>query len=381
MIGRLLAALLAAGMWLLPAAASAFETKAPYALLMDASTGTVLFEKNADELMAPASMAKLMTVEVLFDALKSGRISMDDQFTVSEYAWREGGANSGGSTMFAKLDSRIPVSDLLRGIIVQSGNDASIVVAEGMAGSELAFSNMMNDRARKIGMTKSTFRNATGLPDEDQRVTARGLARLAQHLIEEYPEYYPIFAEESFTWNGITQANRNPLMNTGLKADGLKTGHTSESGYGLVGSAINGGQRLIVVVNGLDSSRERREESRKLLEWGFRNFQEKVAFEPNEIVAHARVFGGEKGSVALRGKGAVKVLLPRANPERLRAEIAYEGPIMAPVEEGEKLAVFRVTQGDRVIQESPLYAAESVSVGPLHRRALSAVTELATGWM
>src|ERR671932_1426630 len=248
------------------AAPPAFETSAPLAFLMDYDSGTVLYEKNADQPTPPASMAKLMTLEVLFHELKGGRLHLEDEFTVSENAWRRGGAMSDGSSMFLPLNSRVRIEDLIQGIAIQSGNDACIVVAENIAGSELNFAEMMNKRAKEIGLTKSRFMNATGLPDPDQKVTVRELAILAAQLIRDYPEYYHYFAEPEFTWNKIRQHNRNPLLGMGLGADGLKTGYTKESGYGLVGSAVRGDQRLIVVINHTKSVKERGEEARKLLE-------------------------------------------------------------------------------------------------------------------
>ncbi len=361
--------------------AQTFDSKAPFATLIDADSGTVLFEKDADKKMAPASLSKLMLVEYIFNALTQKQLSLTDTFVVSENAWRKGGANSGGSTMFAKLDSSITLGDLLRGIIVQSGNDACIVIAEGIAGSEIAFSDLMNKRAREIGMQNSTFRNSTGLPDPDQRVTARDMAVLARKIVLDYPEYYPIFAEPEFEWNGINQRNRNPLLNDGIGADGLKTGYTEESGYGLVGSAKSGDQRLIVVVNGLESSRERATEARKLLEWGFRTFRQATLFENDEVVAEANVYGGTKGKVALKAKGAVRVLVARSNAGTLKGRAVYTGPIEAPIEPGMEVGALKIFQDDRLIQETPLFTSEKIEKGELHQRALDALGELLLGWL
>lgn len=361
--------------------AQTFDSKAPFATLIDADSGTVLFEKDADKKMAPASLAKLMLVEYVFNALKQKQLSLTDTFVVSENAWRTGGANSGGSTMFAKLDSSITLSDLLRGIIVQSGNDSCIIIAEGLAGSEIAFSDLMNKRAKEIGMRNSTFRNSTGLPDPEQWVTARDLAVLARKIIRDYPEYYPIFAEPDFEWNGILQRNRNPLLKAGIGADGLKTGYTEESGYGLVGSALSGNQRLIVVVNGLKSSRERAGEARKLMEWGFRTFRQATLFESDEVVAEANVFGGTKGKVALKAKGAIRVLVARSNAGSLKGRAVYKGPIEAPIEPGVEVGALKIFQNDRLIQETPLFTAEKIEKGKLHQRALDALGELLLGWL
>jgi D-alanyl-D-alanine carboxypeptidase (penicillin-binding protein 5/6) len=377
----LLTVLALLAVWRGDALAQGFDSAAPRAILIDYESGTVLYEKNADEKFPPASLAKLMTAEFVFHGLKDGTLSLDDQFTISENAWRRGGAPSGGSAMFAVINSRVDLRSLLRGLIVQSGNDASIAIAEGVAGSEIAFADMLNKRAREIGLKDSVFRNSNGLNDPDQVVTARDLATLGRHIIREYPDFYPIFAEPEFTWNKITQRNRNPLLNAGLGVDGLKTGYIKESGYGIVASAVSGTQRLIVVVAGLDSEKQREAESRKLLEWGFRAFQNLTAFETDEVVAEASVYGGAKGSVPLKASGPVRVLIARSGGETLRARAVYQGPIVAPVEAGKKVGVLKVWDGERLIQETPLYTAEAVGVGELHQRAFDALGELLLGWL
>ncbi|GMA79636.1 hypothetical protein GCM10025880_60530 [Methylorubrum aminovorans] len=295
-----------------PSHAQSFQTAATHAILIDAESGSVLFEKAADEPFSPASMAKLMTAEIVFRAIKEGRLSMDTEFTVTDDAWRRGGAGGGGSSMFAQVNSRIKLSDLLRGLIVQSGNDAAITIAENMAGTEEAFAGMMNQRAKEIGLTRSAFRNATGYSAPDQKVTARDMARIAQYLIDNYPEFYKIYSEREFTWNKIKQQNRNPLLTLDIGADGLKTGYLEESGYALTGSAVQNGQRLIMVVSGLKTARDRAAETRKMMEWGFRAFEPRQVFAANETVADVSVFGGEKGSVAVVAKKPVRLLLPAA---------------------------------------------------------------------
>lgn len=361
--------------------AQTFETKAPHAILVDYDSGTVLFEKAADEPFAPASMAKLMTAEYVFHELKAGRLSEDEEFEISENAWRRGGAPSGGSAMYAELHSRVPLRDLLRGLLVQSGNDAAIAIAEGIAGSEAAFADLLNRRAAELGLKGSRFMNANGLHDPDQVVTARDLAILARHIIREYPEYYKIFAEPEFTWNKITQTNRNPLIDDGIGVDGLKTGYIKESGYGITVSAIRNTQRLILVVGGLSSERDREAEARKLLDWGFRSFQQVTAFEEGEIVGEASVYGGVVGRVPLKAQGPVRMLISRTAGDALKARIVYEGPIMAPVEAGRRVGSFKVWDGERLIQDTPLYTAEAVAQGPLHARALDALGELLFGWL
>jgi serine-type D-Ala-D-Ala carboxypeptidase (penicillin-binding protein 5/6) len=359
--------------------AQSFQTAAPHAILMDYDTGTVLFEKAADELTAPASMAKTMAVEVIFNEITQGRLSLDSEFVISENAWRKGGGSSGGSAMFAKLNDRIKLSDLLRGIIIQSGNDASIAVAEGIAGTEDNFATMMTRRAREIGLTKSTFRNATGFHHPDQKVTMRELAMLAAHTIETYPELYKMYGEREFTWNKIRQQNRNPLLRLDVGADGLKTGYIEESGYGLVASAVQAGQRLILAVNGLKSAREREAETRKLLEWGFRAFEARLLFEKGAVIGEAKVFGGSRGSVPLVAKRPVRLLFPRGTAERVTARIVYTGPIKPPVQQGTEVARLRVTRGDVQALDMPLYAAEDVGVGNLQQRAVDGLLEFGTG--
>ena len=361
------------------AKAQNFQTLAPYALLMDADSGTVLFEKAAEEPMAPASMAKIMTAEVVFNEIRQGRLTLDNEFVVSENAWRRGGGGSGGSAMFARLNDRIKLSDLLRGIIVQSGNDACIVVAEGIAGNEDTFARMMTQRARELGLTRSTFKNSTGLGHPDQKVTARELARLSLHIIQTYPDLYPLFGEREFTWNKIRQQNRNPLLTMEIGADGLKTGNIDESGFGLVGSAVQGGQRLIMVVNGLKTARDRAAESRKLLDWGFRAFEPRQLFEEGAAVGEAAVYGGSKGSVALVANKAVRLLLPRGSGDRITARIIYQGPLRAPVRKGAEVARLRVTRGDVQALDLPLYTGEDVDVGSVPRRAVDGLFEFGGG--
>jgi D-alanyl-D-alanine carboxypeptidase (penicillin-binding protein 5/6) len=324
-------------------------------------------------------MAKIMTVEVVFNELRQGRLNFDNEFVVSENAWRKGGGPSSGSSMFAQLGSRIKLIDLLRGIIVQSGNDASIVVAEGIAGSEDNFARLMNQRARELGLTKSTFRNATGYGHPEQKVTARELARLTIHLIETYPELYKMFGEKEFTWNRIRQQNRNPLLTMDIGADGVKTGNIDESGFGLVGSAVQNGQRLIVVVNGLKTGRDRANESRKLLDWGFRAFEPRQLFAAGEPIGEARVFGGDQWAVPLVAKKPVRILMPRGSGDRISARIVYKGPLRAPVQQGAEIARLRVTRGDIQALDLPLYAGQDVQTGSLPQRARDGLLEFGNG--
>jgi D-alanyl-D-alanine carboxypeptidase (penicillin-binding protein 5/6) len=353
-----------------------FQTSAPYAILIDADSGTVLFEKNADKPNPPASMSKLMTTEVVLHAIEQGKLKYEDEMTISENAWRKGGAPSGGSAMFAALNSRVSVRDLLHGVMIQSGNDASIALAEGIAGSELAFAEMMNKRAREIGLTQARFTNATGIHDPDHNMTVRELAKLAQHIIRTYPEAYKIYAEREFTWNRVRQQNRNPLLAMGIGADGLKTGFTKEAGYGLTASAVNNGLRLIVVGNGFKTMKERADEMRKLLEWGFRAFESRPLFAAGETVGEAKTYGGEKGRVTLVSPVAVRLLVPRAMSEKLSAKVVYSGPVMAPVEKGRPVGTLKVSRGENVVLEVPLQAGEDVGRGSLHQRAFDAMGEM-----
>ena len=373
-------AAIALGAW--PAAAApavttaGIQIAAPRAILIEAESGAVLYEKGADDLVAPASLAKLMTIETVFDQLALGNLKLDDEFVISENAWRRGGAPSGGSTMFAAIHSRIKVSDLLHGAIIQSGNDACIALAEGIAGNEAAFARMMNDRARELGLTKSVFTNSNGLPDPDMKVTVRELAAVARQIIRTYPEQYKIFGEREFIWNKIRQQNRNPLLAMNIGADGLKTGYLKDAGYGLVGSAVQNGMRLIVVIHGARNDKERADEGRKLLDWGFRNFEAKVLFAEGQTVAEAKIYGGAQSSVRLTGKGAIRMMVQRAGGDRLAAKLVYTGPVRAPVERGQPIGTLKVWRNDMLSLEVPLQADENVGPGSNSRRAYDAVAEL-----
>src|SRR5882762_3304584 len=294
-----------------------FDGDAPTAILIEASSGSVLFEKNADELRAPSSMMKLMTAEVVFNAIKKGEVKLTDEYRISENAWRRGGAPSGGSTMFAAIHSKVSVDDLLHGAIIPSGNDACIALAEGIAGNERIFAtDFMTKRARELGLTKSTFGNSNGLPDPANKMTVRELSKLARYIIQTYPEFYKLFGEKEFTWNKIRQQNRNPLLNALEGADGLKTGYTKEGGYGMIGSAVQNGTRLIVVVNGLEDPDDRATEAKKMLEWGFRNFETRTLIAADQQVGYAKVFGGESRSVKLVAKTPVKVMVHKSGGDK-----------------------------------------------------------------
>ncbi|HQZ13719.1 MAG TPA: D-alanyl-D-alanine carboxypeptidase family protein [Devosia sp.] len=364
-----------------PAMAQDFDTKAKFAVLMDYESGTILFGKEPDARLEPASMAKLMTVAVVFDELQRKRLSLTDEFFISEHAWRDGGASSGGSTMFAELNSKVSVADLVRSVIIQSGNDAAIALAEGIGGTEQTFAKMMNQLGTEIGLTNSHFVNATGLPDPDQYSTARDLATVARFLIAQFPEYYPIFSEPEFTWNKIRQQNRNSLVEMGIGVDGLKTGHTEAAGYGTVVSTAAGGRRLIAVLHGLTSMNERAEEARKLVTWGTRGFEEIPVYAKGQVVTYANVYGGTEGQVGLVGKGNINLFVPKGAQNCPQATVTYNAPILPPVAEGAELAKLNVMCNGVVVQVTPLYAASAVGEGDIVRRATDALKELALGWL
>jgi len=349
---------------------------APHAILIDGESGSVLFERDADRLIFPASLAKLMTAEYVFNELKAGRLKLTDEFMVSENAWRKGGAPSHGSTMFAAIYSKVPVDDLIHGMIIQSANDACIVLAEGIAGNEAEFAAKLTARARAIGLEKSIFTNSNGLPDPGEHVTTRELGMLARHIIRTYPDFYKLFSQPDFTWNKIRQQNRNPLLGSMTGADGLKTGFTREAGYGLVGSAVQNGLRLIVVINGVSTDKERADEAKKLLEWGFRNFEQRALFAEGQTIGAAKVFGGANSRVSLVADGVVRVMLPKTGPDKLIARIVYNGPVPAPVTEGTPIGNLKVWRNDNLILSTPLKAAENVGKGNMPQRAFDAVTEM-----
>ncbi|KAF0136755.1 MAG: D-alanyl-D-alanine carboxypeptidase (penicillin-binding protein 5/6), partial [Xanthobacteraceae bacterium] len=362
-------------------AQDSFQTTVRNAILIDVGTQSVLFEKAADELQAPASLAKLMTMAVIFEEMRQGRLLPDQEIVISQDAWRRGGAPSRTSSMYAAVNSRVKVQDLLRGAIIQSGNDASIALAEAISGTEANFIPVMNERSRVLGLTRSVWRNATGLPDPEQKTTAREIARLSDHIIRSFPEHYATYAEREFTWGGIRQQNRNPLLGTYTGADGLKTGYIEEAGFNLAGSAVQNGQRLIVVVMGARSLQERSNEARKLLDWGFRSFELRDLFQENETVGEVSVYGGSQGSVPVTAQKLVRLLLPRGQSDRVSAQIVYRGPVRAPVRQGAEVGKLRVMRGSQLALEVPVFAAADVAAGTLTQRALQGAWELSTGWI
>ena len=340
--------------------AQAIETIAKSAIIIEVATGETLMAKDADAPMAPASMSKLMTLYMLFERLKDGSLSLDDTFRVSDNAWRKGGAKSGSSTMFLSPRKRVKVEDLIRGIIVQSGNDACIVVAEGLSGSEAGFAVEMTERAREIGLASSTFRNATGWPDPEHRMTPRDLATLGQRLIEKFPEYYRFFKETEFTYGGIRQMNRNPLLYKEMGADGLKTGHTQESGFGLTASAIRNGRRLVLVVNGLASKKARSQEPERLLEWAFRDFNNYALFKAGEKIEDAQVWLGEQPRVPMMIGKDVTLTIPRKARRKMKVSVTYKA-VPAPVAKGDVIGQLKVKVPGRNDMIVPLVAGADVA--------------------
>lgn len=370
---------LLAGIIALPRPAAALETTAEFAMLMDYETGAVLWGKNVDEPMYPSSMSKLMTLEMLFNAIRDGTVSLEDEFRISEYAWRVGGAASGSSTMFAELNSNVPVDAILRSIIIQSGNDACIATAEALSGSESAFAEAMNERAKELGMKNSHFVNSTGWPHPEHIMTAYDLGLLSRHLIMDFPEYYPIFRETEFTWNGIRQGNRNPGLYLDPTIDGLKTGHTQAAGYGLVASAKRGDQRLILVVNGLQSEKARADETVKLMDWGFRSFKRYDLFAAGAVVENAPVWQGTYGEVPLVSKKDINVIISPQQRRDMKVTVVYQTPIAAPIAVGQEIGALRIEVPGIPVQEHPLVAGGAVERQGIFGRAMNALKHMILG--
>jgi D-alanyl-D-alanine carboxypeptidase (penicillin-binding protein 5/6) len=350
-----------AGALLLPTFAQAdIQTAATHAIIYDYDTGDVLYCKDCDQQMPPSSMSKLMTVELIFQRLKDGRLKPTDTMHVSEDAWRQGQKDN-ESKMWVQLNSDISVDDLLKGIIVQSGGDACIVAADSISGSETAFADLENKRAKELGLMQSHFANSTGMPDAGQYMSARDLALLSAHIIRDYPQYYPYFAIKEFTWSNIKQGNRNELLYDNIGVDGLKTGHTEAGGYGMVTSAVRNGRRLIVVVNGLDKMKTRAEESRHLLDAGYRDFKHYDLVAANGQVGNAEVWGGTEDMVPLRVKDPVAVTLSQDARPDLKVTLRYNGPLKAPVAEGAQVGTLTVSAPNKLDTVVPVYAAQSVS--------------------
>ena len=352
---RLLLVFILGGLLFSAGSSSALETLGKQAILIDATTGTILFSKNPDERMTPSSMSKIMTIYKLFERLKDGELSLTDKFSVSEKAWRKQ-----GSKMFVAVNSRVTIEDLIRGIIVQSGNDATIVVAEGLSGSEGAFADEMNETAKQLNMTNSNFINASGWPDPDHETTARDLAKLTVATVKNFPDLYRYYGEKTFTYNGIKQGNRNPAIYRNIGADGLKTGHTEAGGYGLTVSAIRKNRRLILVINGLPTKKSRAVESERILDWGFREFNNYALFKAGETVTEAQIWIGEHGSVPLLIERDLIITLSRKVRRGMKVKVAMETPVPAPVKKGDILATLKVELPGRPTMKIPLVSGADI---------------------
>ncbi len=344
--------------------ANAFDSIAKNAILMDAKSGYVFFEKDADTAIPPASMSKLMTQAIVYDMLKAGQLKLDQEMTVSAFAAKRGGSAEGSSTMFALPNSKISIDNLLHGAVIQSANDACITLAENIAGTEQAFAQRMNAKAQELGLKNSTFANSTGLPDPQQRMSVRDLATLARYIIYKHPDFYKLYSQREFTWSNITQQNRNPLLKDYDGADGMKTGYTKEAGYGLVGSAVRDGRRLIVVVAGLDLIDKRKQDAQKLLDFGFSQFKMLNIYEQGEVVTKARVWGGEQDWVNLIVPDAFQYAMAPFEQEKAEMKVTYSGPLIAPVKQGDPVGKLRVLIDGTVVAEAPLQIANDVAETP-----------------
>lgn len=361
--------------------AQAFETKAKQVYLIDAETGTVLFAKDENTAIPPASLAKLMTMEVVFDAIQKKELTLDTEFPVSEHAWRTGGAPSGTSTMFAALKSRVRVVDLIQGVTVQLANDGCIILAEGMAGSEEAFAKRMTERARELGLSASVFRNATGLPDPENKTSMRDMALLAQHIQTSYPDFFKYYSQAEFEWNKILQRNRTPLMSANIGVDGFATGFAEGFGYGMVATMQRDGRRVFLALGGLASDKERVEETRRILDWSMAAFEKKRLFEAGDTLGEASIYGGAVSHVPLVTRDPVDVLVPVNNPDRLSAKVIYRWPLVPPVKAGVKAGTLRIWNGERLLREVPVETAAAVGEGTLTSRATDALQELLFFWL
>jgi len=351
-----------------PTVVGGIDTQARHALIVEAETGAVLLDKLADERIPPASMSKVMTAYLVFDYLKQGRAKLDDELPVSETAWR-----TGGSKMFVPIGSRIKIDDLLRGMIIQSGNDACVVLAEGLGGSLSNFLDQMNEKARQIGLKDSHFANVDGLPDPSHYMTARDLATLAMRTIQDFPEYYHYYGEKEYNFNNINQGNRNPLLYKEIGADGLKTGHTDEAGYSLLASVKRDKRRVVLVLSGLPSMKARAAESERLIEWAFREYNDYQLFAAGDKVDDAEVWLGAEPKVQMTVEKDFLVTLPRKSRKDMKVTVAYDKPVPAPIKKGDRVGKLVVTAPEMAPAEAPLVAAGNVDrMGPVGRMAMVA---------
>lgn len=358
-----------------------FDVKAKQVYLIEAETGTVLFARAEDETVPAASLAKLMTMATIFKALAGGDITLDTQYPVTEHAWRTGGAPSRTSTMFAALKSNVRVEDLVRGVIVQFANDACIILGEGIAGSEPAFAERMTEEARALGLQKSAFANATGLPNPANKVTMREMVQLARHLQTTYPDYMRYYLEPEFEWNKIKQRNRNPLLALNIGVTGFVTGFSEEGGYSIVAAVNRDGKHLVLAMGGMENDKARIEETRRIIEWALSSFERRTLFKEGEAIADASVYGGDASSVPLVAGEQVDVFLPKDNSQKLVARVVYTWPVRAPVEPGKTIGTLKIWNDKQLLREVPVETAGSVGVGALRSRALDALIELFFFWI
>ena len=374
-------------LWLMPvqpAAAAAvddFQSKAPNVLLVEASTGTVLLAKAERAVMPPASLAKMMVADVVFEAIEKGEITLDTTFPVSEHAWRTGGAPSRTSTMFAVLKSQVRVEDLLKGVMVQMANDGCIVLAEGLDGSEQKFAERMNARAKALGLTSTHFSNATGLPDPGNTTTIADMVTLARHIATAHPDLYRYYALVDFEWNKIFQRNKNPLLTDGIGVDGLASGYSPEAGYGLVVSANHEGNRFFLGLSGIDNERDRREEAARILRWAQTNFERRRLFAAGETIGQASVYGGANSSVDLAASGPVDVFVPVSDSDPLDARIVYRWPLAAPVAKDKEVGTLQISLDGHLLREVPVHSSAPVARGKLWQRAVDALVEALFFWL
>lgn len=370
-----------AGLVLAWSNANAIDTKARNMILMDYTTGAYLYEKDIEQAIPPASMSKLMTVYMIFDKLRDGSLSLDDTFKVSENAWRKGGASSGGSTMFLSIGDEVRVEELLKGIIIQSGNDACIVAAENIAGDEDSFVKMMNAKAKELGLKNSTFANATGLPHPDHRMSVEDLAILAKRIIQEFPQFYHIFSQKEFVYNNIRQGNRNPLLYSMPYADGLKTGHTDEAGYCLTASAKKDDRRIIGVMTGLSSNKERSEEADKMMSWAFREYDNYTLVKKGDKLADIPVWYGTDKTVPLVANEDIIKTLKKSQYNQAKVTIIYDKPVKAPIEMGQQLGTLKVEIPNMATEELPLVAGQTINKLGLRGKFLANIKYLMSGEM
>ncbi|WP_413154653.1 D-alanyl-D-alanine carboxypeptidase family protein [Bartonella sp. cb54] len=358
-----------------------FQTSASQLLLLDGDTGTILFEKKSDIAFFPASLTKLMTAEVVFHQLKEGLLSSAQTFKVSENAWRKGGAPSGTTTMFAKVKTEISVSDLLRGLIVVNGNDAAIILAEGISGSEADFVKLMNQRAKTLGLSHSHFVNATGLPEEGQFVTLRDMIVLARHIAHEYSDYYTLYREPHFTWNNIFQRNKNPLISKKIGAEGFGFGYSEKEGFSMVAVVYQNHRRLFLAINGLQDGKGRTKEIERIFQWGMVAFDLKTIFTKGEMVGHAYVYGGAQSFVPLVVKEPISFMLSNEKEINVKAKIKYRGPLKAPIVLGQQVGVIQISEDKKILFEKPVWAGAHVQEGDFFTKIKDAFYEITIGWL